>query len=48
MTLYTETSMVRRAEREGRLAAAHAADLLAIFAQAASTWQLSAPTSVCE
>ena len=30
----------RRAEREGRITAAQAADLLAIFAQAASTWAI--------
>ncbi|MEB2344634.1 MAG: type II toxin-antitoxin system VapC family toxin [Deltaproteobacteria bacterium] len=32
--------VVRRAEREGRITAAQAADLLALFAQAASTWAI--------
>lgn len=30
--------VVRRAEREGRITAAESADILAVFAQAASTW----------
>jgi predicted nucleic acid-binding protein len=37
----TETRrVVRRAEREWRLTAAQGADLLAVFAQAASTWAI--------
>ena len=30
--------VIRRAERDGRITAAESADVLAIFAQAASTW----------
>ncbi len=32
--------VVRRAERDGRITAAPAADLLSVFAQAASTWAI--------
>jgi predicted nucleic acid-binding protein len=32
--------VVRRAEREGRITGAEAADVLAVFAQAASTWAI--------
>jgi predicted nucleic acid-binding protein len=32
--------VVHRAEREGRITAAQAADLLAVFAQAAATWAI--------
>ena len=32
--------VVRRAEREGRITAAQAADVLAVFAQAMSTWAI--------
>lgn len=38
LTLIETRRVVRRAERERRISAAEAADLLAIFAQAASTW----------
>jgi predicted nucleic acid-binding protein len=40
LTLIETRRVLRRAEREGRIAAAQAADLLAIFAQAASTWAI--------
>jgi predicted nucleic acid-binding protein len=40
LTLIETRRVVRRAERERRLTAAQAADLLAIFAQAASTWAI--------
>jgi predicted nucleic acid-binding protein len=32
--------VVRRAEREGRITAAQSADILAVFAQASSTWAI--------
>ncbi len=38
LTLIETRRVVRRAEREGRITAAQAADLLAVFAQATSTW----------
>ena len=40
LTVIETRRVVRRAEREGRLTAAQAADLLAVFAQAASTWAI--------
>jgi predicted nucleic acid-binding protein len=40
LTLIETRRVVRRAEREGRLTGAESADLLAIFAQAASTWAI--------
>ena len=40
LTLIEIRRVVHRAEREGRMTAAHAADLRAIFAQAASTWAI--------
>jgi len=40
LTLIETRRVVRRAEREGRVNAAQAADLLGIFAQAASTWAI--------
>ncbi len=40
LTLIETRRVLRRAERAGRIAAAQAADLLAIFAQAASTWAI--------
>jgi predicted nucleic acid-binding protein len=40
LTLIETRRVVRRAEREGRITAAQAADLLATFAQAASTWAI--------
>ena len=40
LALIETRRVVRRAEREGRITAAQAADLLAIFAQAASTWAI--------
>jgi predicted nucleic acid-binding protein len=40
LTLIEMRRVLRRAEREGRIAAAQAADLLAIFVQAASTWAI--------
>jgi predicted nucleic acid-binding protein len=40
LTLIETRRVVQRAEREGRVTAAHAADLRAIFAQAASTWAI--------
>lgn len=38
LTLIETRRVIRRAERDGRLTAAEGADLLAVFAQAASTW----------
>jgi predicted nucleic acid-binding protein len=38
LTLIETRRVVRRAEREDRITAAQSADLLAVFAQAASTW----------
>jgi predicted nucleic acid-binding protein len=38
LTLIETRRVVQRAEREGRVTSAQAADLRAIFAQAASTW----------
>ena len=38
LALIETRRVVRRAEREGRITEAQAADLLAVFAQAASTW----------
>ncbi|MGH7336177.1 MAG: type II toxin-antitoxin system VapC family toxin [Myxococcota bacterium] len=38
LALIETRRVVRRAEREGRITAAQAADLLAVFAQASSTW----------
>jgi predicted nucleic acid-binding protein len=40
LTLIETRRVVRRAEREGRITAAESADLLAVFAQAASTWAI--------
>lgn len=40
LTLVETRRVVRRAEREGRLTAAQSADVLAVFAQAASTWAI--------
>ena len=40
LTLIETRRVVRRAERDGRLTAAQSADILAIFAQAASTWAI--------
>lgn len=40
LTLIETRRVVRRAEREGRITAAQAADILAVFAQAASTWAI--------
>ena len=40
LSLIETRRVVRRAEREGRITAAQAADLLALFAQAASTWAI--------
>jgi predicted nucleic acid-binding protein len=40
LTLIETRRVVRRAERGGRITAAQAADLLATFAQAASTWAI--------
>lgn len=40
LTLIETRRVVRRAEREGRLTAAQSADVLAVFAQAASTWAI--------
>jgi predicted nucleic acid-binding protein len=40
LTLIETRRVVRRAERDGRITAAQAADLLATFAQAASTWAI--------
>jgi antitoxin (DNA-binding transcriptional repressor) of toxin-antitoxin stability system/uncharacterized protein with PIN domain len=44
LTLVEARRVVRRAEREGRLTAAQSADVLAILAQAASTWAILAVT----
>lgn len=38
LTLIEARRVVRRAERDGRFTAAQGADVLAVFAQAASTW----------
>ncbi len=38
LTLIETRRVVRRAERDGRITAAQSADILAIFAQASSTW----------
>jgi predicted nucleic acid-binding protein len=38
LTLIETRRVIRRAERDGRLTAAEGADILAVFAQAASTW----------
>ncbi len=40
LALIETRRVVRRAEREGRITAAQAADLLAVFAQAMSTWAI--------
>jgi len=40
LTLIETRRVVRRATREGRITAAQAADVLAVFAQAASTWAI--------
>jgi predicted nucleic acid-binding protein len=40
LALIETRRVVRRAEREGRITGAQAADLLAVFAQATSTWAL--------
>jgi predicted nucleic acid-binding protein len=40
LTMIEARRVVRRAEREGRVTAAQAADVLAVLAQAASTWAL--------
>jgi predicted nucleic acid-binding protein len=40
LTLIETRRVVRRAERDGRITAAQAADVLATFAQAASTWAI--------
>jgi predicted nucleic acid-binding protein len=40
LALVETRRVVRRAEREGRITGAQAADLLAVFAQATSTWAL--------
>jgi predicted nucleic acid-binding protein len=40
LTLIETRRVVRRAERDGRITAAQGADILAIFAQAASTWAI--------
>jgi predicted nucleic acid-binding protein len=40
LTLVETRRVVRRAEREKRLTAAQSADVLAVFAQAASTWAI--------
>ncbi len=40
LALIETRRVVRRAEREGRVTAAQAADLLAVFAQASSTWAI--------
>lgn len=40
LVLIETRRVVRRAERDRRLTAAQAADLLAVFAQAASTWAI--------
>jgi predicted nucleic acid-binding protein len=38
LTLIETRRVVRRAERQGRITSAQAADILSVFAQAASTW----------
>ena len=38
LTLIETRRVVRRAERDGRITAAQSADVLAVFAQAVSTW----------
>lgn len=38
LTLIETRRVLRRAERDGRISAVQAADLLAVFAQASSTW----------
>lgn len=40
LTLIETRRVVRRAEREHRITAAEGADILAVFAQAASTWAI--------
>jgi predicted nucleic acid-binding protein len=40
LALIETRRVVRRAEREGRLTAAQGADVLAVFAQAVSTWAI--------
>jgi len=40
LALIETRRVVRRAEREGRITAAQSIDLLAVFAQAASTWAI--------
>lgn len=40
LTLIETRRVVRRAERAGRISAAQSADVLAVFAQAASTWAI--------
>jgi predicted nucleic acid-binding protein len=40
LALIETRRVVRRAERDGRITAAQAADLLSVFAQAASTWAI--------
>ena len=40
LTLIETRRVVRRAERDGRITAAQSADVLAVFAQAASTWAI--------
>jgi predicted nucleic acid-binding protein len=41
LTLIETRRVVRRAERDGRLTSAQAADVSAVFAQAASTWAIA-------
>jgi predicted nucleic acid-binding protein len=40
LTLIETRRVVRRAERDGRITAAQSADVLAVFAQAVSTWAI--------
>ncbi len=40
LTMIETRRVVRRAERDGRITAAQSADVLAVFAQAASTWAI--------
>ena len=40
LTLIETRRVVRRAERDGRITAAESADVLAVFAQSASTWAI--------
>jgi len=40
LTLIETRRVIRRAERDGRITAAQGADVLAIFAQAVSTWAI--------